>query len=153
MKHREPAGFRPGVAQLIDVNLNRLTEGLRVIEDLIRFRMESRSLLAQIRSIRTTLGVRLAPLRRAVIEFRRSGEDAGRSDRFDRMRRKSLEDVLLANFKRAEEATRVLEELFRLEQARGISSPVNFKQLRFRLYSLERRAVRQLRGKGLDLEG
>jgi thiamine-phosphate pyrophosphorylase len=153
MKPGKQCGLRPGVAQLIDVNLNRLTEGLKVIEDIIRFRLENRLLLRQIRSIRTNLGLKIAPLRRAVIESRRSGKDAGRADRFDRLRRQSLEDVLMANFKRAQESARVLEELFRVEGARGRRVPVNFKQLRFRLYSLEKRTVRQLRGKGLDLEG
>lgn len=141
-------------ARIIDVNLNRLTEGLRVIEDIARFRMGSKSLLHQVRGIRTRLGKRLSSLRRAAMEFRDSEQDPGKPDRFDRLKRKNLEEVLMANFKRAQESARVLEELFKIERGKGKTQPpVNFKQIRFLLYGLEKRAVHQLRGKAVDLDG
>jgi len=129
-------------ARIIDVNLNRLTEGLRVVEDVVRLGLEDRHLLAGIRKLRTQVGRDVRVLRRQVIPSRRSEADLGRGDRFDRMKRKSLEDVLLANFKRAEEAARVLEEVLKVEEP-GLGGKL--KAVRFRLYDLEREAVEKCR--------
>ncbi|MEN9978880.1 MAG: thiamine-phosphate pyrophosphorylase [candidate division WOR-3 bacterium] len=132
-------------ARIIDANINRLTEGLRVIEDIIRFGLEDEPLLARIRNLRIRLSKKIAPLRRAVISSRSSENDPGRSDRFDRMKRRGLEDVLTANFKRSEEAARVLEEMLKLEYTKDRRRYASFfKQLRFTLYSLEKRALARL---------
>jgi hypothetical protein len=135
-----PAPERTGAAanRIIDVNLNRLTEGLRVVEDVVRLAIEDRRLLASIRKLRTQVGRDVRALRRQVIPSRKSEADLGRGDRFDRTKRKSLEDVMLANFKRAEESARVLEEVLKVSEP-GLSG--KFKAVRFRLYDLEREAV------------
>lgn len=128
----------PRTARIIDVNLNRLTEGLRVIEDVVRLGLEDRRLLSGIRKLRTQVGRDVRVLRKRVIPSRKSEVDLGRGDRFDRAKRKSLEDVLLANFKRAEESARVLEEVLKVAEP-GLAG--EFKAVRFRLYDLEREAV------------
>lgn len=141
----------PAGARVVDVNLNRLSEALKVIEDVVRFGLASKALLRRVRSLRTDLGKGVMRLRRQVILFRASEKDLGRSDRFDRLPRRNLEDVLLANFKRAEEAARVLEEMMKVTAQRDWAG--RFKKIRFRLYRLEKAAVVQGRGKGLDLNG
>lgn len=124
--------------RIIDVNLNRLSEGLRVVEDIVRLELEKQRLLAGVRSLRTRIGKDTRALRKRVILSRQSETDLGRGDRFDRTKRKSLEDVLLANFKRAEEAARVLEEVLKLSDK---ALAVRFKAVRFRLYDLEKQAM------------
>uniref|UniRef100_A0A7C1NDF4 Thiamine-phosphate pyrophosphorylase n=1 Tax=candidate division WOR-3 bacterium TaxID=2052148 RepID=A0A7C1NDF4_UNCW3 len=142
--NRQPE-FSSQQARIVDANINRLTEGLRVIEDIIRFGLEDEPLLVRIRNLRTRLSRRIAPLRRSVIPARSSESDPGRADRFDRMKRRNLEDVLTANFKRAEESARVLEEMFKLERTRDRRQYVSFfKQLRFTLYSLEKLTLTRL---------
>jgi len=128
----------PRTARIIDVNLNRLTEGLRVVEDVVRLGLEDRHLLAGIRKLRTQAGRDVRRLRKQVILSRQSETDPGRGDRFDRTKRKSLEDVLLANFKRAEESARVLEEVLKVAEPKLAGK---FKAVRFRLYDLEREAI------------
>jgi thiamine-phosphate pyrophosphorylase len=128
----------PRAARIIDVNLNRLTEGLRVVEDVVRLGLENRRLLAGIRKLRTQVGRDVRALRRQVISSRKSETDLGRGDRFDRTKRKNLEDVLLANFKRAEESARVLEEVLKVAEP---ALAGQFKAVRFRLYDLEREAA------------
>ncbi|MGQ9707356.1 MAG: hypothetical protein ACUVUR_00575 [bacterium] len=148
-------------ARIVDVNLNRLGEGLKVIEDLIRFGLKSPMLLRRVRALRTKVGKELTSLRGQVIEFRASEDDFGRSDRFDRLKRATLEAVLMANFKRAEEAARVLEEVLKVPtgcRTRDVEYRMKrwsarFKEVRFRLYDLEKAAIVRLRGKGLDLRG
>ncbi len=125
-------------ARIIDVNLNRLTEGLRVVEDVVRLALEEPRLLAGIRKLRTQVGQDVRVLRRQVVVSRRSETDLGRGDRFDRAKRKNLEDVLAANFKRAEESARVLEEVLKVSEPR---LAVKLKAVRFRLYDLEREAL------------
>ena len=128
----------PRAARIIDVNLNRLTEGLRVVEDVVRLGLEDRRLLAGIRKLRIQVGRDVRVLRKQVVASRKSEADLGRGDRFDRAKRKSLEDVLLANFKRAEESARVLEEVLKVVEP---ALAGKFKAVRFRLYDLEREAL------------
>jgi NCAIR mutase (PurE)-related protein len=111
---------------------------LRVVEDVVRLGLENRRLLAGIRRLRTEVGRDVRTLRKKVISSRKSEDDLGRGDRFDRTKRKCLEDVLLANFKRAEEAARVLEEVLKLSDK---TLAARFKAVRFRLYDLEKDAV------------
>jgi len=125
-------------ARIIDVNLNRLTEGLRVVEDIVRLALEERRLLAAIRKLRTQVGRDVRALRRQVIPSRKSETDLGRGDRFDKAKRKSLEDVLLASFKRAEESARVLEEVLKIAEP---ALAGKLKAVRFRLYDLELAAI------------
>ena len=128
----------PGTDRIIDVNLNRLTEGLRVVEDVVRLGLERKGLLRSIRALRTRVGRQTRVLRKRVVLSRDSEQDLGRGDRFDRTRRESLEDVLLASFKRAEEAARVLEEVLKIEEPK---LSVKLKAIRFRLYDLEKRVI------------
>lgn len=128
--------------RIIDVNLNRLTEGLRVVEDTIRFSLENKKLLMSIRKIRTNVQKRIKDWRFLVITARSSETDLGRGDRFDRLKRKNLNDVLVANLRRAQEASRVLEEVTKIPLKRNRKSPNNslfFKKLRFSLYDLEKK--------------
>jgi len=123
-----------GAARIIDVNLNRLTEGLKVVEDVVRFALERKDILRSVRALRAKVGAETRVLRRRAVLSRQSEKDPGRGDRFDRTRRRSIEDVLLANFKRAEEAARVLEEVLKIDEPKASA---RFKAVRFRLYDLE----------------
>lgn len=140
-------------ARVVDVNLNRLTEALKVIEDIVRFGLESKALLRRVRALRTKLGREIVPLRGQVILLRTSEKDLGRAERFDRLKRKSLEDVLVANCKRAEEAARVLEEVFKIGAGGRQRWSGIFKKTRFRIYSIEKALIVHLCGKRLDLDG
>jgi thiamine-phosphate pyrophosphorylase len=141
--------MEPGsrVGRVIDVNLNRLTEGLRVVEDVARLVLEDRQLLAGVRRLRTEAGGMSRGLRRRVMLARQSDKDPGRGDRFDRTRRRGIEDVLFANLRRAEESCRVLEELLKLTEPKLAPE---FKEFRFRLYDIEAAAVRRLDLPGAD---
>lgn len=136
----------PRTGRIIDANLNRLTEGLKVVEDVARFALADRRLLGSVRSLRNSLGRTLAALRREMTVFRSGDTDPGRPDRFDRLRRRSLADVLVANLKRAQESCRVLEETLKI--GRPELSP-GLKAARFRLYDIEKLAA----DSRLDLEG
>lgn len=124
--------------RIIDVNINRLTEGLRVVEEIVRFEMEDKRLLAKIRQIHIRLTKRIKHLRVSVIPYRKSETDLGRTDKFDQLKRRNLIEVISANLKRSEEAARVLEEITKINDEKLAKF---FKRLRFNLYDLEKELI------------
>ena len=127
--------------RIIDVNLNRLTEALKVVEDITRLELGDAGLLRRVRGLRARLNPVVIPLRRRVVSYRRSGSDPGRGRGFDRTGRRDLGEVLVANLKRAQEACRVLEEVTKPETW-GLSP--GFKAARFALYDLEQDVAAKL---------
>ena len=113
---------------ILDANLNRLSEGLRVIEDYCRFVASAKELSQQLATLRQRIpsiegtGEYLAQLQSRDTESdMRAGEvPATRQD---------TQDVLTANFKRAQQALRVLEEY---------SGNAQYTECRYQLYDLEK---------------
>ena len=134
--------------RIIDVNLNRLTEGMRVIEDIVRFKFDDKITVNTIRKLKQKLRQIMGEMRKKVIFSRKSEQDVGRSATFDKMKRTNLIDVLTANFKRSQESTRVLEEVFKLNdsQISGL-----FKSIRFTLYDVEKELANTMKP-GFDLK-
>ncbi len=125
--------------RIIDVNLNRLDESLKFIEDIIRFQLENERLLLTIRGIRRDFLVfkRSIPLIK-IITARQSSKDLGRKDRFDFKGKKDITGILLANLSRAKESSRIIEETMK---ATGARSSQLAKRIRFKIYDLERQLV------------
>ena len=69
----------------------------------------------------------------SLLKARNSTTDAGRVIR--EYRRKNVRDLMIANFRRVEEALRVLEEYSRLI---SVSAGAQFKNIRFRTYDFEK---------------
>ncbi len=118
------------------MNVNRCCEGLRVIEEIARFAHDDSMVLREIKDIRHTVRRNIESLSSGLISFRNSEEDVGssfstKSEKF----RGSFSSVTRANFLRAEEALRVIEEFGKLLDPAASES---FKTLRFRVYTLER---------------
>jgi len=118
------------VYRIIDVNLNRATEGLRVVEEVCRFVLEDPKLTLAVKKLRGSLP------KVAGITSRDVKGDVGREPYTrDEGRRKNMESVFRANMKRAQEAVRCLEEFSKLIDP-GLGK--RFKALRFKLYQLEK---------------
>lgn len=127
--------------RIIDVNLNRLSEGLRVVEDIIRFKFEDKESLNTIRNLKRKLWQNLGETRKKVIWSRKSEQDIGRAAQFDRTNRTNIPDVLTANLKRSQESARVLEELFKITKPEATNL---FKKIRFTLYDLEKEILMRI---------
>jgi thiamine-phosphate pyrophosphorylase len=128
----------PEFLRIIDANLNRAGEGLRVIEDIARMVLNNRDISARLKTLRHGL-VRTGPaFQESLIESRNSSADVGRDTEVTgEERAKDMESVLVANSRRVQESLRVLEEL---TKTAGITADLDsdrFKQIRFELYSLE----------------
>ena len=122
--------------RIIDANANRCAEGLRVIEELARFAMEKRTLVEELKEIRHEVRQRAAALGSELIESRNISRDVGKDfSTSSELSRSRLGDIAGAGFSRVEEALRVIEEFSKLIDA---DVSVRFKELRFRLYRLEK---------------
>ncbi len=126
------------VYRIIDVNFNRATEGLRVVEDYFRFIKEDKDVSNKIKNIRhklDRLSLRFYP---ALIKARDIQKDFLK--RKPEHKKKDIKEVIFSNFKRVEQAVRVLEEYSKL-----ISKETGFqmKKMRFSIYSLEKIIVRK----------
>jgi thiamine-phosphate pyrophosphorylase len=133
--------------RVIDASLNRLTEALKVVEEICRLELEAPEFVRRVRSLRRDLNPIVIPLRRQVIGYRDSRADLGRKSGFDKTGRADLGEVLAANLKRAQEACRILEEVTKVETW-GLSP--DFKKTRFALYDLEQEIAARL-ARSLDL--
>ncbi|MBN1165428.1 MAG: thiamine phosphate synthase [Candidatus Krumholzibacteriota bacterium] len=127
---------RKSILRILDANSNRCAEGLRVIEEMARFVIQDQKLLREIKDIRHAVRRNLEALSGGSYLYRDSEHDVGGffSSGSEKIRG-SLESVSRANFLRAEEALRVLEELSKLLSA---TAAEHYKNLRFRLYTVEK---------------
>lgn len=131
--------------RILDANLNRGREGLRVVEDVVRFVLDDAELSSQIKTVRheVTSLVRQLPLDELeLLSARDSKGDVGMDiDCASESLRLDLSQIAIANICRSQEAMRVLEELSKLYDA---SIALRFKRLRFRIYELEKEIMPKL---------
>lgn len=132
------------IYRILDANCNRAVEGLRVIEDICRFGFNSESFTEHLKSLRHQLVETVTQLDlsgQKLIAARDSAHDVGENILPEtETSRKDYYSLAVANFRRAQEATRVLEETSKLVNV-TISS--TFKQIRYQLYSLEKEILLQ----------
>ncbi len=123
--------------RLIDANLNRMSEGLRTLEDVARFLLNDATLSAKLKSLRHDLAVEDDSLRRNLLSARDSADDVGAfAEAEGEAQRQDLANIVNANAKRVEESLRVLEEFAKLPEI--MLDSTRFKQARFALYEIER---------------
>ncbi|MDD2895231.1 MAG: thiamine-phosphate pyrophosphorylase [Aliarcobacter sp.] len=117
--------------RLIDANLNRLREGIRVVEDIFRYVYNDKQTAIKLKELR-----HLSRLENYIelLETRDVKNDVLRTSIKSEQNRTDLYSILIANFKRAQESSRVLEEFCKLI---SIEDSENFKYIRYELYNLE----------------
>jgi len=130
------------VERIIDANINRAKEGLRVCEEIARFILESRSLTADFKLIRHKIEIILKSFVKnlGLLEKRFSLNDIGRDIYADELKRKDCQDIFFANIQRAKESLRVLEEFSKLKD---INTAVRFKKIRYEVYEIEKKAAKR----------
>ena len=120
------------IARILDANLDRSREGVRIIEEWCRFGLNNSQLAQSCKEMRQELAQwHTADLRLA----RDTPSDVGTSlSHPAEETRSSLENLLQANLCRVQEALRVLEEYGKLYNPLMGES---FKQLRYQVYAIE----------------
>ena len=117
--------------RIIDANLNRLKEGIRVVEDIFRYFYNDKELSTKLKNLRHLSRVENFY---EILASRDVQNDVLRQSIKSEQNRDNLNSILIANFKRAQESARVLEELLKLY---SIKDSENFKYIRYELYNLE----------------
>lgn len=118
--------------RVVDANLNRLKEGIRVIEDIARYVHNDKELSTSLKNLRHLC--RIEPLEELLVS-RDSINDVLRPTMPSEMNRSDLKSIVVANYKRAQESARVLEEVYKIVEP---SYSEQFKQIRYELYTLEK---------------
>lgn len=125
------------VKRILDANINRLKEGIRVCEEICRFALKSPAATQELKRLRHAVdrSIKRLPLK-GLIRARDSGKDIGRRIYANELKRNSLSDILFANIQRAKESLRVLEEFTKLVDKKAA---VEFKEIRYFLYATEKK--------------
>ena len=123
--------------RIIDANINRVSEGLRVIEDIERFIFEKREIAKEIREVRHL--VRKSFQSSKLIQNRSSNTDIGFqiSQQSTLDKKEDIETLLISNFKRVEEGLRSIEECLKISGYYQESKL--YEQMRFKVYDLEKK--------------
>jgi thiamine-phosphate pyrophosphorylase len=135
---------------MIDANLNRSREGLRVLEDVARFILNDAELCRRLRTLRHDLARETKSLSVELLSQRDSEHDVGYlSPRekeliMETTSLRGLVDLVTANAKRVGESLRVVEELAKLPEISSVLNSAGFEQARFALYNLERDLISRI---------
>ena len=124
--------MQQAVYRILDANLDRAREGLRIIEEWCRFGLNNPDITEECKKMRQELAkLHAAEIRQA----RNTPEDVGTDLTHPQEEsRSNIEALLQANLCRVQEALRVLEEYGKLYQPQ---MGAICKELRYRVYALE----------------
>lgn len=124
------------IYRIIDANINRASEALRVIEDWSRFAKNNALISNKLKNIRHSLNTHFSSPN-GLIQSRESINDVGRN-LTNTSSKNSIKNIIRANCKRAEEALRVLAEYGQLLN-------INTKTLeenRYEIYNIEKELLK-----------
>ena len=128
--------MQPAVCRILDANLDRAREGLRIVEEWCRFGLNSVTLSEECKKLRQELASWHDPQLRAARDT--PGDPGTELTHPQEEQRANLGVLLQANFCRVEEALRVIEEYGKLYHPKMGGA---FKQMRYRVYTLESRLL------------
>jgi len=124
--------------RLIDANLNRLSEGIRVVEDIFRYILDDKIISQKLKSLRHKTKI---DIYKELLNSRDIKNDVLKTSTKSEQTREDLNSILIANFKRAQQSARVLEEFTKLI---SIEDSENFKYIRYELYDIEKSLGQEL---------
>src|SRR6478736_6183786 len=125
------------IMRILDASLNRASEGLRVVEDYVRFVLDDPFLTGRAKSIRhdlTTAAAAFSPSDRHAARDTRSDVGTTISTHAE-VSREDAWSVCAASLKRTEQSLRSLEEYGKLVDREFAS---RMESLRYEVYTLER---------------
>ena len=131
------------ILRIIDANLNRIGEGLRVLEEGARFILNDAVLSESLKTMRHQLSVRDAGTRLRYLNARDSQNDVGADIKVNfQSNKKELGGTITANARRVEESLRVMEEM---SNVKGIELDSQaYQDARFKLYTIEKELIARI---------
>lgn len=134
--------LQKNIYRVLDANLNRVKEGLRVIEEFMRLHEGDTHTMHRMRTMRHALDDVSKKLYHTLLDARDTTTDAGKD--IVEKSRNTVYDICIANCKRVQEGLRVLEEFSKVVPHVAASQPrvfKNFKKFRFEMYDIEKRIL------------
>ncbi len=130
-------GLGDDLARVFDASSNRASEGLRVVEDYVRFALNDPGLTRRVKETRRRLGetIRALDVDARLASRDTPGDVGAHVMTSSESPRESLRDVLIANFRRCGEALRSLEEYAKLID---VWIAGRFEVLRYDVYTIEK---------------
>ena len=125
------------VNRILDANLNRAKEGLRVCEEVARFVLDNPKLTSRLKAARHKIDRLARSLASSpeLLKMRKSLSDVGRNNSAGELKRENVDDIFRANIQRCKESMRVLEEFSKLSD---LKAALKFKALRYEIYDIEK---------------
>ena len=131
--------------RILDANLNRIGEGLRLLEDVCRFILNDPDLSQQLKDLRHDILPKDRLVQEKLIGAREAGDDVGAFlDVDNEGKRTDAVSLVNANAHRVQQSLRVLEEIAKLHDQEFSFDWEELKRVRFTLYELEQRIVLKL---------
>ena len=131
--------------RIVDANLNRIGEGLRLLEDLARLLLNDTALTQQLKTMRHEVLKSDLSFNQQLLQARNSEGDVGISIEADgEEKHRELPLTVVANAKRVQESLRTLEELAKIPGTTPRLDSERLKQARFALYTIERNLLSKL---------
>jgi thiamine-phosphate pyrophosphorylase len=126
------------VYRILDANINRASEGLRVLEDLARFYYNNKEISGRLKEIRHAIRKKCMRMLKDFLNSRDSINDVGLSlsKELGIDNKETLIELACANFKRIQEALRTIEENLRIIGQYEISK--FYEECRFEAYDIEK---------------
>jgi thiamine-phosphate pyrophosphorylase len=107
-----PEGLSKQTLRIIDANLNRIGESLRLLEDIARLILNNAALSRQLKSMRHELEEVDFPLKKQLLQARQADSDVGADIKVEQqLEKRDLYTAVIANSRRIEQSLRVIEEL------------------------------------------
>jgi len=131
--------------RIVDANLNRIGEGLRLLEDITRFILNDAELSEELKALRHGLLPTDRSVQKRLLHARKAEEDVGAFlESESEAERADAVSLVSANSRRVQQSLRVLEEVAKIHgQELGLDWD-KFKHARFNLYVIEQRIVLKL---------
>jgi thiamine-phosphate pyrophosphorylase len=129
--------------RIIDANINRIGEGLRVLEEFARLSLNDAGLTGQLKDMRHKIVHIDAELQQRLIGARDAAGDVGAGMKAaGQEKQREAAGVVIANARRVQESLRVLEEIAK-EPGLALRSGA-YKKARFELYTIEKQLLAKI---------
>lgn len=125
--------------RIIDANINRVAEGIRVLDDIARFVYENEDMTSKLRELRHK--VRKSYRNINLLQSRDVSNDIGYNISINSIldNKNNIEQVIEGNFKRVQEGLRSIEETLKLVGEYEVSKV--YEALRYNSYLLEKEFI------------
>ncbi len=129
--------------RIIDANINRLGEGLRVLEEFARMTLNDTVLSQKLKDLRHKTVIVNPEIQSQLLGARDARGDIGSDmDVKSETKSKDIIEIITANAKRVQESLRVLEELAKISELK--LNTENYRKARFELYTVEKELIGKL---------